>query len=415
MTQIRAKLRLFLDLQKGAALIPLRLANALRRMRAGPLLLLLSVVKRYCRNCYHPLPYKAKFCAHCGQKDTDGRIALKNLLGRLWNNTLHLEGKFIRTAWQLFVPGKVTQEFFKGKQDRYPHPIRLFAIVMFLFLLLLNSTLKNVESGGGEGLINLQTKKPTPSGDSIVAQHSLSAYDQMRFQTMLFDLRSDYEKLPKTWKTPQAKDAVDSLMKSFAQRYELEEAAPLDSLQKPDLDSIGLGMGAGGVQIAMLDMVRYTPEEIIQRYQITDWLQKLLVRQGIKSYKQPEAFVHAAIGSLTWAILVLVALMSGVLALLYFRQDRYYVEHFIFLLHFHTGAMLLLLLALLGKRLGIWEEGAIGLATFLPMPGMYLAMLRYYGQSKLKTFLKWMIYGFSYLFFFVVLLAGGMMAVFAFY
>ena len=89
-------------------------------------------MKRCCRNCYHPLSYKAKFCAHCGQKDSDGRIGIKSLMGRLWNNTIHLEGKFMRTAWQLFIPGKVTVEFFKGKQERYPHPVRLFAIVMFL-------------------------------------------------------------------------------------------------------------------------------------------------------------------------------------------------------------------------------------------------------------------------------------------
>jgi len=92
------------------------------------------------------MPYKAKYCAHCGQKDTDGRVGMRSLLGRLWNNTFHLEGKFIRTSWQLFIPGKVTTEFFKGKQDRYPHPIRLFAIVMFLFLFLLNSMVNSLES-----------------------------------------------------------------------------------------------------------------------------------------------------------------------------------------------------------------------------------------------------------------------------
>jgi hypothetical protein len=70
------------------------------------------------------------------------------------------------------------------------------------------------------------------------------------------------------------------------------------------------------------------------------------LNKGIKSHKTPDALGHAYVGSLTWTILALIAIMSGFLALLYRSQRRYYVEHFIFLLHFHTGTMLLLLLLL---------------------------------------------------------------------
>ena len=59
----------------------------------------------------------------------------------------------------------MTQEFFKGKQDRYPHPLRTFAIVMFLFLFFVNSLLKN------KGLDNMTFATTetvvTPEGDTI--------------------------------------------------------------------------------------------------------------------------------------------------------------------------------------------------------------------------------------------------------
>gem|GEM_PF-431061 len=398
-------------------------------------------VKRYCRNCYHPLPYKAKYCANCGQKDSDGRIGMKSLMGRLWNNTFHLEGKFVRTAWQLFIPGKVTLEFFKGKQDRYPHPIRLFAIVMFLFLFLLNQLWKNKDAGNESTYFSFQTNEDTDRNksakvidslvtevfdstdvidkantiDSTVEEPSFSAYEKMKYNAVLYDIKYDYDSLPPGLKTPQAERAVDSLMKSFAKRYALKNNGLQDSLLQEPLDSIGFGMGlwGGGVQVATLDMVRYDPEEIIKRYHVTSWFEKTMLRQGIKSYKTPEVFIHACIGSLTWAILALVALMSGVLALLYTRQHRYYVEHFIFLLHFHTGAMLLLLLALLGEMLGIWGTGIIGLAAMLPFPGMYLGMRRYYNQGWFKTFVKWLLYGFLYVFAFTFLFILGMIIVFA--
>jgi len=367
-------------------------------------------MKKYCRNCYHPLPYKAKFCAHCGQKDTDGRIGMRSLMGRLWNNTFHLEGKFIRTAWQLFVPGKVTTEFFKGKQDRYPHPIRLFAIVMFLFLFLLNSMLKDRESKEDWSLFSPKEKVKIETGDTLQKKNSFSIYEQMKYDAMLFDLRQDYERLPQEWKTPQATKSVDSVLRAFETRYGLEHKG-LDTLLQEALDSTGFGFN--GIKIASLDLVRYGPEELIERYHFTEWYDKLLVRQGIKSYKTPDALGHAYVGSLTWTILALIATMSGFLALLYRRQNRYYVEHFIFLLHFHTGAMLLLLLAILGNRWGIWGENIIGWAAFLPAPAMYFALWRYYGQGWFKTFVKWILYGVLYIFAFALSFVLGLLVVFA--
>jgi len=345
---------------------------------------------------------------------------MRSLLGRLWNNTLHLEGKFIRTSWQLFVPGLVTLEFFKGKQDRYPHPIRMFAIVMFLFLFLLNTILKQKESRGEGELISYETNRSSESGDSIISHQKFSQYERLKYGAMLHDLRSDYERMPVEWKTPPAEQLVDSLLRLFSTRYLLGSEGLVDSLLQGPLDSIGFGMplgkgGFGGVQVASLDLVRYSPEEIIQRFHITHWLEKLVLRQGIKSYKNPEGFIHAGIGSLTWAILALIAGMSGVLALLYGRQNRYYVEHFIFLLHFHTGGMLLLLVTILGNLFGIWGAGVIGMAAFLPIPGMYFALKRYYGQGWFKTLIKWQIYSFFYLIAFVLLFVLGMAAVFALY
>jgi hypothetical protein len=345
---------------------------------------------------------------------------MKSLLGRLWNNTFHLESKFIRTSWQLFIPGKVTKEFFKGKQDRYPHPIRLFAIVMFLFLFMVNAMLKDWENGGEGEVLSFEKNINNESGDTltIVSEESSSDYERMKFEAERLDMIQDYKKLPEAQKTPQAYQSLDTLLRTFAHRHKMTPE-PLDSLFNRPPDTINLGMnifdGKGQVRVAVMDMVRYDPEEIIRRYELHNWVQRTLVRQGIKSFKTPEAFIHAAVGSLTWAILALVAIMSLVLALLYIRQERYYVEHFIFLLHFHTGAMLLLLLSIVGEQLHFWDGGVVGFAAFLPFPGMYLGMLRYYEQGWFKTWVKFWIYAFFYLITFVLLFVLGMIVVFAFY
>jgi hypothetical protein len=294
----------------------------------------------------------------------------------------------------------------------------MFAIAMFLFLFMVNAMLKDIESGGDGEFFNYQTTVETETGDTILKNESISDYERMRFEVARYDLVQDYKKLPAEWRLPQTNLVVDSLQRSFSHRHQMS-VEPLDSLLKADPDTTGFGVnlfnGQGKAQIAVMDLVRYEPEEIIRRYQLNNWLQRTIVRQAIKSYKTPEAFLHAALGSLTWAILVLVATMSSVLGLLYIRQNRYYVEHFIFLLHFHTGAMLLLLIATLGEQFHLWGDDMVGVAAFLPFPGMYIGMFRYYNQGWLKTLVKFWLYSICYLVAFILMFALGMVVVFAFY
>ncbi len=271
--------------------------------------------------------------------------------------------------------------------------------------------LKNQDEKTKGVFFSTDTAVKTETGDTLVKESSFNLFEQMKYNAMLYEMQKDYERLPAALKTPQVQSAVDSLLNSFAGRYNLEHKALMDTLLEESLDSFGIGFS--GVEISVLDIVRLEPNEIIERYQLTGWFDKLMVRQGIKSIKTPDALAHAYIGSLTWTILILVALMSGVLALLYWRQRHYYVEHFIFLLHFHTGTMLFLMLAIIGYLIGIWDKGVIQGAAFLPAPAMYLALWRYYGQGWFKTFVKWVIYGFLYIFAFALSFVLGLLVVFA--
>lgn len=338
------------------------------------------------------------------------------MIRKLWDATFHLEGKFLRSCWQLFIPGKVTTEFFKGKQDRYPHPLRMFAIVMFLFLFMVNTLLNRQHDKSGT-LFSLDKTVPVENGDSVVQEKkSLGLYELMKYKTLLNDMRQDYENMPAAWKTKESRKAVDSLLRKNNFRNGLEDEAGLpDSLDlSTDTTNIGL-WGNRQLHLATSDMVRYEPDELIERYNIDDWLLKVMIRQSLKSYKNPEGLVHAYIGSLTWAILALVALMSGVLALLYRRQKRYYVEHFIFLLHFHTGLMLALLLVLIGAYFKLWK-GFVFLSVLAAASiFMFAAMRRYYGQSRRKTFAKWVVFGILYYFGFLLLFILGIILVFAIY
>jgi hypothetical protein len=103
--------------------------------------------------------------------------------------------------------------------------------------------------------------------------------------------------------------------------------------------------------------------------------------------------------------------MAVILKLLYRRRGRYYVEHFIFLLHQHTSSFLILTVAILAFRvdwLGRWPWLLVAYVAVMPL----FAMKRYYGQGWFKTVVKFAAFSYLYVFMFLALFALGMFVTF---
>ncbi|MCB0529214.1 MAG: DUF3667 domain-containing protein [Saprospiraceae bacterium] len=371
-------------------------------------------MKKYCPNCYYPLQGKSKFCAKCGQKTESGKVTMGDLLRRLWRSTFHLESKFFRTSWQLFVPGLVTSEFFRGKQARYPHPMRLFAVTMFFFLFVLNFLMKEKEEQRSGGAIRITTNDNGKI--DTLAFNGDNFFNQLQHYNELDEFREDYDDLPEGWRTEEARLAFDSLLSAYAHRNIIgyENKAKADTVRRM-LDTLDLNLITRQIRIASADAVRYSPEQIIQRYKISNWFDKIAVKQGIKSLKRPSELVHAYLGSLTWTLLALIAVMAGMLRLLYWKQQRFYVEHFLLVLHFHTGALLVLTASFIALRFKIINDNAVNLIALSSLIAMYFAMYHYYGQGWLMTFFKWLVYTIIYMVMFVLLFILGILLVFAIY
>lgn len=91
-----------------------------------------------CYNCLRPLADENAFCPSCGQKKQQLRIALTQLFAHWWAATLDIDNKFWRTLWTLFcLPGKLTDEFIKGRRVRYLRPITLCLLATGAFFLAL--------------------------------------------------------------------------------------------------------------------------------------------------------------------------------------------------------------------------------------------------------------------------------------
>jgi hypothetical protein len=146
----------------------------------------------YCLNCHYPLAEMDSFCPNCGQKPTDGKVTLHDLLHEFTHTLFHVDGKLFSTLKHIFVPGKLTEEFFKGHHKRYAHPIQLFLVLGALFLFCLSLLSHKLEE---------QMK------------HSLDASSQqLEKKRMIANLDSTARQMSVYKNDPSVRKALDSLL-----------------------------------------------------------------------------------------------------------------------------------------------------------------------------------------------------------
>ncbi|MEQ1746699.1 MAG: DUF3667 domain-containing protein [Saprospiraceae bacterium] len=366
----------------------------------------------YCPNCHYPLPYKANFCARCGQKDEQEVMSLGALLKQVWFRILHLESRSLLFLGQMFIPGFVSQEFFAGRRKRYPHPIRFFFIVAFLFLFTLNHLTDASESSGVRASSDnggIKFTQPQDRGEKI------NFYETGRRAAEFEKMRREFDSLPPELKTPATRKAVDSLLQrtygQSAEKFSRLLSTTEDSTQANSPDSMSLNLGFKNIRMATSDVFLMEADAIADKYKLDHWLDRVLLKQGIKAIQTPDALMKAYLGSLAWTVLALIALLSAVLTLLYRRQKRFYVEHFIFLINEHTGAFLVLILAFCLNA--VWPLGGYwALPVIWLTASPFVAMRRFYGQGWGLTILKATVFSFAYLIGFALLFTLGMLAVF---
>ena len=128
-----------------------------------------------------------------------------------------------------------------------------------------------------------------------------------------------------------------------------------------------------------------------------------------------------SIDNIPAALIVLLPLMALALKILYPLSRRFYVEHLLFFVHFHSFMFLLLTLQILWARLLAAFSLHTALivlplvATSLYMPVyLYKSMRRVYNQGGLLTFAKFLVLSTTYLVGLIILFAfAALLAVFS--
>jgi hypothetical protein len=357
-----------------------------------------------CLNCGEVLT--GQHCSHCGQRATVKVLSLWGMTRDLLGDITNFDSRLWRTLVPLaFRPGVLTQDYLRGRRASYTPPFRMYLILSVAFFLLAtlggnpgSDLTFNVDEkgganlqinpGGGEGAAGKDAAPATKAGTTpgnVAAPppRELTAEEKALIDTLV-------KRIP---------DKDDRVRARVEMETKLASASPEDLAAVRKVLNDPCGSDSLKVDIGMLGK-DYEPR-------LRDACRKI--------WTDTPTFGRALFENIPKMMFVFLPLIAAVIYALYLGSGRYYVEHLLFVVHYHAFFFLGGLVILLVERLATWTKdttagaafGAIGgfliflFAVYVPYY-LYRAMRRVYGQGRIVTLVKYAILGVAYLFCMVI-------------
>jgi len=292
---------------------------------------------------------------------------LSQLFREFIDNFFNVDARIWRTLLAIFVPGKLTTQYFLGRHKSYSNPIRFFLVTSIV----------------------------------LFALFSLKELDPLKMELVDSDLWK------KTERSIHLKE-FHAILDSVATDLKVENASPitqitLDSLQarmpQPELiDSIDLkvNISIGDVKLSPKDIVQLEEEELLKRYGSETYTQHLFIKQFVRVIKKSGNFANFIWSNFPLMLLFMMPALALLMKLFYIRRGRYFVEHLVFSFHIHAFLFLIsgFLVLITADWLPAW---VYQLSLFLFSIYLFAALYRYYGQGIGKTFVKFTLLSVGYM------------------
>jgi Protein of unknown function (DUF3667)/Domain of unknown function (DUF4286) len=314
-----------------------------------------------CLNCGTAL--SGQYCGNCGQRSSSRLISIWELLSDAFGDLFELDSRIWKTLIPLLVrPGKLTGEYLQGRRARFMPPFRTYLVLSIVFFLL---AFFNPQEDFG---FLFEPAQETPQ------------------------------------QTSEAGNTTD------APGNEVLDELIAEGIIPPSDNSDGK---ASYCELNPMDMPA-----------MPDWLARRLTRERVQNFCEAvfadngAALLDKLKDNIPAALFLLLPLMAFVLKVLYPLSKRYYVEHLLFVVHYHAFFFLILILQMLFSRLGgllRLPDGLMGtalVATSLYVPVyLYKAMRRVYAQGHAATVPKFL--GLAIAYFIGLTIIFGFAALFA--
>ncbi len=328
-----------------------------------------------CLNCGTALT--GQYCGNCGQRARNRLISIWELTQEAFGDLLELDSRLWRTLIPLIVrPGKLTRDYLEGRRARFMPPFRTY-LVLSIFFFLIAFFDPREELG-----ILFEPETETPEETTGQSAEAPPSADEIRDEVL----------------SQLVEDGVLS-----AEQARLESAADAAGAEAEDDDrgfrvSINGQEATGNSDCANIEVgnmpewmaTRLTPERL------TAVCERVLADEG-------QTFLGKLLDNVPAGLFILLPLMALILKLLYPLSKRYYVEHLLFVVHFHAFVFLILSLQILFSRLtslisvpeALSEATIFAVSLYIPVY-FYKAMRRVYEQGHFLTTSKYIVLFFSY-------------------
>jgi len=340
-----------------------------------------------CLNCGATL--SGQYCGNCGQRARSRLISIWELLQEAFGDLFEIDSRLWRTLIPLaFRPGMLTRDYLQGRRARFMPPFRTYLVLSLLFFLV-------------------------------------AFFDPREELGILFEAEPEAPQQAAPGDRPSAEDVRDEVLGELvAQGVISEDQAGLSQAAREPADvatgETGESAEAGGepvekpdtgfnVQIGDGGEVTTSDCEDVEVGEMPQWLASRLTPERLKVVcERIEAdngrmFLGKLLDNVPASLFVLLPLMALILKLLYPLSKRYYVEHLLFVVHFHAFVFLVLTAEILFARIAsaLHFPGALSgvaisaVSIYIPVY-LYKSMRRVYAQGHFFTASKFMVLTLSY-------------------
>jgi len=321
-----------------------------------------------CLNCGTTLT--GQYCGNCGQRARSRLISIWELVRDAFGDLLELDSRLWRTLIPLTIrPGKLTLDYLEGRRARYMPPFRTYLVLSIVFFLV--AFFDPAEELG----IFLDAEESSPAAE----ESSQTAVQEFR----------------------------DGFVEGLSAEGVVESASPGESAAEVD-DASDNG---NGFSIRLDDDGTATDNDCdeIDADDLPDWMSSWMTAERLRATCERvvaddgKAFAGKLLDNVPAALIALLPLMALILKVLYPLSKRYYVEHVLFVVHFHAFVFLILTLQIIFSRLTsvltlsdtISTVTTVAVTLYIPIY-VFKAMRRVYQQNWFVTMLKFLVLSLAY-------------------
>lgn len=344
---------------------------------------------QYCLNCGAQLA--GQYCGQCGQRASNRLISLWELLRDAFGDMFELDSRLWRTLIPLMLrPGRLTSDYLRGRRMRYMPPFRMYLVLSLLFFLIVFFDPRHelallyepaaVPAAGEEAAGAGESSMLAP-GEEAEARRAL---EELVEEGVIDEaVLGRFEAAVAAGAAPEAADAPAPVE---------ESGGDADASDEP---GVNITSGEGDERCNVGDMDLADAPHFIQRRITEERVRHVCERvTDVGLY----GVLRAMLDNVPVALLLLLPALALVMKLLYPLSRRYYVEHLLFIVHFHAFFFLLVTLQVLWAR----SMGALGapspvsvlpiIATSLYVPVyLFRSMRSVYEQGRALTLLKFVV------------------------